>query len=83
MKSAQTTNTKFVSEAAMMKRLRRALRKEGTRLVRAPINERAVYGEYLAVDVSTNFITGGCDPEAWAREMGVLKPHEHLAPEAR
>lgn len=78
--NTQATSTNLVSEAAMMKRLRRALRKEGSQLVRTPARFRISDGEYLVCQLNSNLVIDKClDPEAWAREMGVLKPDERIA----
>lgn len=78
--TTQTTSGNLVSEAAMMKRLRRAFRKDGQCLVRTPSRFRATDGEYLVCQLGSNHTLDKCfDPEAWAREMGVLKPDEKVA----
>jgi hypothetical protein len=75
--NTHTASPDFVSEAAMMKRLRRAMRKEGSQLVRTPVRFRGRDGEYLVCQLKSNRVIDIClDPEAWAREMGVLKPNE-------
>ena len=69
-----TTETFAVTETAMIQRLRRALRKEGTRLVHMPKDA----GRYYAVNDRNVVIAQHVDPEAWARDAGVLKPDERV-----
>jgi hypothetical protein len=78
--NTHTAIPNFVSEAAMMKRLRRAMRKEGSQLVRTPARFRDRDGEYLVCQLNSNRVIDKClNPEVWAREMGVLKPNEMVA----
>jgi hypothetical protein len=63
-----------VTRGAMLQRLARRLSKRGERLVKV---RQPGAGSYHTVDLSQGCVTGRIvDPEAYARELGVLNPWE-------
>ncbi len=71
---------KMVTMRALLQRINRALEKEGEQLktLRGDA-ELAELGRYYVVDYNTNTITAQhVDPEAWGRELGVLKAYEQV-----
>lgn len=72
---------KTVSERALMARINRKLDEDGEKLKKARQSEQAELGNYYVVSENQNTVTahGIDDLEAWARDLGVLKPFETLA----
>ena len=67
-------SAKTITHGALMKRLRRALKRDGlslhTNRAEHPCTD---LGRFYAVDIATNVLhAGDIDPEAWAREMGLI-----------
>lgn len=68
-------NAKAITFNALMKRLRRALKRDGLTL---HTNRDAVpctdLGRFYVVNAATGYVdSGDIDPEAWAREMGLVE----------
>lgn len=55
-------------------RIRRALRKDGERLVRVRGHDEASLGPYMVVDERNCIVAYGCTPDGLAREMGLHCP---------
>ena len=70
-----------VSTRALVQRINRKLQKDDEKLKACRRDSRAYHdlGDFYVVDVSTGFVTTkDIDLEGIGREMGVLKPYEHL-----
>jgi len=73
-----------VTKRALFQRINRALEKGGEQLKTSRGMQMYLdVGAYYAIDISRNFISRkDIDLEEFGRELGVLKPHEELSPEA-
>lgn len=73
-----------ITQNALMKRINRALAKEGERLtVTRGERWRSELGDFYVLDVNMNAVVAKhCDPEKLGRELGVLRKWERLAESA-
>lgn len=69
-----------VSIQALIKRINRRLRKDGERIATTRGERwRPELGDYYAKDIDRNVVTQKhVDPEAWGRDLGVLRAHEQV-----
>jgi hypothetical protein len=73
--------TVTVSEHVVVKRLRRRLRREGRALVASREGQwETGRSDWYVVNLRTNRLEAAhIEIETWARERGVLQPHEVMA----
>jgi hypothetical protein len=70
-----------VTMRALIQRINRKIAADGEVLKTARGDRaRLDLGAYYVIDVNRNFIASKhVDPEAWGRELGVLRPYECVA----
>jgi len=75
---------KLVSEKAVFRRVEDALRAQGLslRACSSKAARRVELGRYYTVRVGTGYVDSTyVDLNAWARDLNLLDPHEHMVPE--
>jgi hypothetical protein len=84
MAKRKTTHVLPVTERAILQRVRRAMRKDGDRLIvnRKPWqHEPANVGRFYVVDANNIMTDNDVDLGKLARDLGLLKPWERLIEE--
>jgi len=77
---AKKAQTVPVTIRALVQRINRRLERDGEMLKKSrTARDQQNLGDYFTIDVSINGVTGKrIDPEALGRELGVLRPYEHV-----